>query len=153
MDNKESREGGDKGSYTAYMAQMPVQAFVSTNDKVELLNEQGCEVSPASFFATRDHHLLVLNILFPKLSVSACPHGYNMAGFSKRSTLEAVFKNIFFPNCFWHFRVNERCKCSQKVTDTSKSLSILPFWLISFTPLGPGPFSRSLGQWGGEFHA
>ena len=42
---------------------------------------------------------------------------------------------------------------SHKVTDTSKSVSILPFWLISFTPLGPGPFSCSLGQWGGGFHA
>ena len=77
---------------------MPTQAFVSTNDKVELLNEQGCEhceVSPASFFATRGHHLLVLNISFPKRSVSAHPHDYNMAEFSKRSTLEAVFQIVF----------------------------------------------------------
>ena len=54
---KKAGKGGGKGSYTAYTAQMPAQAFVSTNDKVELLNEQGCEVSPASLFATRDHHL------------------------------------------------------------------------------------------------
>ena len=35
---KKAGKGGGKGSYTAYTAQMPTQAFVSTVDKVELLS-------------------------------------------------------------------------------------------------------------------
>ena len=75
--------GGSERLYTK------AQVFVSTDDEVELRSRAMCSdvntkgASPASFFTTRNHHLLVVNELLPKHSVSSCLHGCNMAAFSK----------------------------------------------------------------------